>query len=163
MQASLMLNYNGREVWAEVLAAAACTCQGFVFGSHMPEVGGVCSLGGGRGGAFLNSRVVGGPAHPRLREGGKKRKQENAGGPGGAHALSLIRPSPKGAQGRGPGGSMSRSDGRQARSVGSVQMWLGMIVPLLGWPERLENGYFWPIFAATRPAGSYNQVHSRTR
>ena len=35
-----------------VLAAAACTCQGFVFGSHMPEVGGVCSLGGGRVGPW---------------------------------------------------------------------------------------------------------------
>ena len=27
-------------------------CQGFVFGSLMPEVGGVCSLGGGRVGPW---------------------------------------------------------------------------------------------------------------
>ena len=43
----------------------------------------------------LNSRLVGGPALPRLREGGRKRKQENRGGPVGP----LIKSCPRGGWG----------------------------------------------------------------
>ena len=41
------------------------------------------------GGVFLNSRLVGGPALLRLREGGRKRKQENKGGPGAQPSESV--------------------------------------------------------------------------
>ena len=47
-----------------------------------------------QGGAFLKSRSVGGPALPRLREGGKKQKQENAGGEKPRTVDAMVRDAP---------------------------------------------------------------------
>ena len=53
--------------------------------------------------------------------GREKTKTRKHRGPGGADPLSAVRPSPKGAQGRGPEGRWAgRTDGRRAGSVGSV-------------------------------------------
>ena len=101
------------------------------------------------GRSVFDLSVSGRPEGSEAAGGREKIKTENKGAPGGAQALSAGRPSPKGAQGRGPGGG--RWAGRMVDGPGrsGQSRWgMGVIVPLLGWPERLErleNRCFRPI------------------